>query len=392
MKKVFSFIRREAVLCCSAVLALVSMCWAPPSTVYFTYIDWRVLALLFCLMLVVAGWRTLGLFQVLGAVLIRYAHSLRGLSLVFVGLCFFSSMMITNDVALLTFVPFTIAVLSEVGLTGRLIHVVVLETIAANLGSMMTPIGNPQNLFLFSQSGWTAGHFLLWMLPLTFVSLLAIGILLWLQPNLSFPPTSMEAEPERSLDTVVRSWRFWLYLGLFLLCLANVLHFIGYGLVFLLVTVCTVLVDRKLLCQVDYCLLLTFICFFLFIGNVQELHGVRTLLSDLISGRELWMGVAVSQVISNVPAAMLLSGFTTDYADLLWGVNIGGLGTLIASMASLISYKAYMLTKEAAAGRYLLVFSAYNGVLLVLLCGVAALLGGGHSVGYICEYRCDSTR
>ena len=145
--------------------------------------------------------------------------------------------------------------------------------------------------------------------------------------------------------------RFWLYLGLFLLCLANVLHFIGYGLV---VSTCNgmhcvggpkVAVSGRLLFTANLYLL-----FFFFIGNVQELHGVCTLLSDLISGRELWMGVAVSQVISNVPAAMLLSGFTTDYADLLWGVNIGGLGTLIASMASLISYKAYMLTKEAAAG------------------------------------------
>lgn len=379
MRKWFDFIRREAVLCCAVILAVVSMFWAPPSAVYLTYIDWRVLALLFCLMLVVAGWRKLGLFQILGEVLIRHAQNLRGLSFVFVSLCFFSSMLITNDVALLTFVPFTIAVFSEVGMADRLIPIIVLETIAANLGSMMTPIGNPQNLFLFSQSGWTIGAFLLWMLPLTGLSFLAIFVLVWLQPNARFLSTSTQRTAERRLSTVVRQWRFWVYVGLFLLCLGNVLHLVGYGLVFIVVTVGIVLSDRKLLYQVDYGLLATFVCFFLFIGNMQQVQGIRTLLSQFIVGRELWIGVVVSQVISNVPAAMLLSGFTTNYADLLWGVNIGGLGTLIASMASLISYKAYMVTKGAAAGRYLLVFSAYNGAVLVLLCGVAALLGGGAS-------------
>ena len=217
------------------------------------------------------------------------------------------------------------------------------------------------------------------MLPLPGLSFLAIFVLVWLQPNARFLSTSTQRTAERRLSTVVRQWRFWVYVGLFLLCLGNVLHLVGYGLVFIGVTVGIVLSDRKLLYQVDYGLLATFVCFFLFIGNMQQVQGIRTLLSQFIVGRELWIGVVVSQVISNVPAAMLLSGFTTNYADLLWGVNIGGLGTLIASMASLISYKAYMVTKGAAAGRYLLVFSAYNGAVLVLLCGVAALLGGGAS-------------
>jgi len=374
-KKFAAFFRREAVLCCSALLAIGSMLLVPPNAAYWDYIDWPVLSLLLCLMLVVAGWRRLGLFQSLGLSLSRRVHSLRGLSMILVFLCFFSSMLITNDVALITFVPFSIAIFQGAGLQKQLIPLISLETVAANLGSMLTPIGNPQNLYLFSLGGWSVGEFLLLMAPLTLLSLVTIGLLLWLRPNqaLAGPAAVQNEDSAPDLGQVMKNRRFWLYGLLFCICLCQVFHIFSYYVVLLLVLLAVLFCDASLLKQVDYSLLLTFICFFIFVGNVQHMPAIRDWLSTLISGRELWLGVAASQVVSNVPAALLLSGFTENYRDLLWGVNIGGLGTLIASMASLISYKYYAKAEGAKSGRYLLIFTAYNLVLLAVLC-LAVLL------------------
>ena len=375
-KKILAFLRREAVLCCAALLAVISMLIVPPSAVYGDYIDWPVLSLLLCLMLVVAGWRGLGLFQSLGATLTAHVHSLRGLSLILVGLCFFTSMLITNDVSLITFVPFTITIFVAAGLPGQLIPVVTLETVAANLGSMLMPIGNPQNLYLFSLGGWSVGGFILVMLPLTLLSLLAIGLMIWFRPNSQLERASRVTDEAAipSLAEIIKKWRFWLYLGLFLVCLCQVFHLLSYWMVFIIVLLAVICCQASLLKQADYSLLLTFICFFIFVGNIQQMTVVREWLAQLISGRELWLGIGASQVVSNVPAALLLSGFTENYHDLLWGVNIGGLGTLIASMASLISYKYYANMPGARPGRYLLVFSCYNLILLALLCLEAWLL------------------
>ncbi|MDO4733072.1 MAG: SLC13 family permease [Bacillota bacterium] len=370
LKRIVAFIRREAILCCSALLAVGSMLLVPPSTDYWDYIDWPVLSLLLCLMLVVGGWRSLGLFRSMGSALVRRVRGSRGLGLVLVGLCFFSSMLITNDVALITFIPFTISFFVENGLQKQLIPVISLETVAANLGSMLTPIGNPQNLYLFSLGGWSAGEFLLLMAPLTLLSLVAIALLLWLRPNEALL-ASAAVQGEKAipgLRNIAKSWRFWLYSLLFAVCLCQVFHVLPFFVVLLLVLLAVLCCDASLLKQADYSLLLTFICFFVFVGNVQNMPAVRDWLSALISGRELWLGIAASQVVSNVPAAFLLSGFSQNYSALLWGVNIGGLGTLIASMASLISYKYYVNMEGAKPGSYLLVFTAYNLALLAVLC------------------------
>ena len=368
--EVIAFIKKEAELCAALLLAMISSFFIKPSVNYITYLDYRVLVLLFCLMLVVAGFKNLGIFQLLGEKLCSLVHTTRGLTFVLVNLCFFASMLITNDVSLITFIPFTLSVYAMAGCEKVLIPVVVLETIAANLGSMLTPVGNPQNLLLYSVSGMSMGDFILHMLPLTCVSYVAIVVYIFFIPD-----QHIILHGNQSQDT--KKWlnvRFIVYCILFLICLGNVTHLISsYWTVGLIVAVTIFIVNRRLFTQVDYSLLMTFVGFFIFIGNMKQIPVINQWLQGIIKGNELLVGIVSSQIISNVPAAMLLSGFTTDYKQLLYGVNIGGLGTLIASMASLISYRFYARTYQEQKGRYFRVFTIYNVVLLVLLYVVACI-------------------
>ena len=368
--KVIAFIKKEAVLCAALLLAVISSLFIKPSVNYITYLDYRVLVLLFCLMLVVAGFKNLGIFQLLGEKLCSLVHTTRGLTFVLVNLCFFASMLITNDVSLITFIPFTLSVYAMVGCEKVLIPVVVLETIAANLGSMLTPVGNPQNLLLYSVSEMSMGDFIFHMLPLTCVSYVVIAVCIFFITD-----QHIILHGNQSQDT--KKWlnvSFVVYCILFLICLGNVTHLIqSYWAVGLIVAVTIFIVNRRLFTQVDYSLLMTFVGFFIFIGNMKQIPLINEWLQGIIKGNELLVGIVSSQIISNVPAAMLLSGFTTDYKQLLYGVNIGGLGTLIASMASLISYRFFSRTYQEQKGRYFRVFTIYNVVLLVLLYVVACI-------------------
>lgn len=359
-----AFCRKETLLVVSGGLAALSCLLVRPDRLYLSYPDYRVLALLFSLMLVIAGWQELGFFRWLGAALSRRVGTVRGLLWVLCGLCFFGSMLMTNDVALITFVPFTIALLCRSGAERQLISALVIETVAANLGSMLTPVGNPQNLYLYSLSEMDPVVFLLHMLPIWAVSLVIVCGMILLQKN--SPLTA--AEPQQPAHrSVVRSWRFWVFAGLFAFCLAGVLRFLPYWAVLVGASVVVLLLNRRLFSCVNYSLLVTFLFFFILIGNLGRVEAIRTFLSSAIAGNELWFGVGLSQIISNVPAAMLLAGFSTEYKALLWGVNIGGLGTLIASMASLISYQFYAAVPGAKKGRYLLQFTCFNFAALAVL-------------------------
>ena len=384
--KVKELFQKETVCCIAFLLAVISMCFVVPSKNYISYIDFRVLALLFCLMAVVRGFSSIGVFTRLGTMLLTHVHSLRMLSALFIFLCFFFSMLITNDVALITFVPFTILVLSMAEQKKFLIPVIVLETIAANLGSMLTPLGNPQNLYLYTISGLSIGAFVRIMLPYSFVSAILLLIFILCLPK-DTVSTATAANTANSTNTVTASNTsnviceavkarknprilFTAYLILFLLCLLTVLHILPYQIMFLLVLTGFLLLDYRVLKDVDYFLLLTFLCFFIFIGNMKQISLVHELISKLLVHHEVLMGIGASQIISNVPAAILLSGFTDDYSALLIGVNLGGLGTLIASLASLISFKFYANSNGRDTRRFLGIFTLYNviflGVLFVL--------------------------
>lgn len=363
------FVRREPILCIAALCALGSMAAVPPSAAYGGYIDLRVLALLWCLMAVVAGFRECGCFEVLThRLLTANRGDGRTLSVLLVLLPFFLSMAVTNDVALLTFVPFTLALLDRLGRPSAAIWLLVLQTLAANLGSMATPVGNPQNLYLYAYYGLSAGEFFSALLPLTALSGLALAAaaLPILPRSLPIPQLTPPKSPApRQLAR---------YLALFALCLLSVFRLLPWQGLTVIVLVTLFWTDRAILRQPDYTLLVTFVCFFVFSGNLGQLDAVRSVLGALLRRSTLLTAVLASQVISNVPAAVLLSGFTDQWRALLVGVDIGGLGTPVASLASLITLKLYLVRPDAHPLRFLLAFTAANLAGLVLLLGAAALL------------------
>lgn len=363
-----SFIKKEAVLCIAALCAVATMVLVPPDEKYLNYIDWRVLCLLFSLMGVVAGFKSLGAFQWLTSQLLRRIKSGRILAVTLVLLPFFSSMLVTNDVALLVFVPFTLALLSDLGCEKNMIPVIVLQTVAANLGSMATPVGNPQNLFLYAAFGLTAGEFFSVVLPLTLLSL--AGLTIASVPALPkvLPNRERKREQIRSIP------RMAIYGILFLLCLLTVFRVVPYPITTAVVVLALLILDRKLIGQIDFMLLITFVCFFVVSENLGRVELVRTFLQDLLEKDTLLTAVGASQVISNVPAAVLLSGFTENWRELLAGVNIGGLGTPIASLASLITLKLYLRWPGAKIGKFMLLFLAANLAGLLILLPFAILL------------------
>lgn len=372
MQKIIDFIKKETVLVVATILAVISAIFVSPSAAYLDYIDWRVLGILLSLMIVMAGFQKSGFFDAIGIKLLERTKNTAQLVGVLVFLCFFSSMFITNDVALLTFVPFAVLTLQKCHQERLMVMVLVLQTIAANLGSMLTPIGNPQNLYLYNLAGMEMGEFILFMLPYTAVSGVLLLIILFVlsarKQKISMEECSFTYE--RSEGSCRKNL---LYFILFVLSLLVVARVLPYYIVLLIVLAVVFFMDRDILSKVDYCLLLTFISFFIFTGNMGNLPAVRDTLQSLVAGRELGIGILSSQFISNVPAALLLSGFTEDYRSLLLGVNLGGLGTLIASMASLISYKIYAHNYNKTKGIYLLWFTVANLLFLAVLVAVAIM-------------------
>lgn len=372
MKAIKILLKNETVFCVSLVLAVLSALIVHPDAGYAAYPDYRTIALLFCLMIIVAGAQSLGIFAMLGHFLLKGAGSVKKLSAIMVLLCFFSSMVITNDVALITFVPFTLMIFQMGGRIDRVLKLVVLETIAANLGSMATPIGNPQNLYLYSISGFSVPQFAWAVLP--YVGIALVMLMAAVMAGRDEPLMNVEIREK----TKRNGKKFWgkaaVFLVLLFLCLLVVFRILPYQPVLICVMVTVLLVDRKLYLSVDYFLLLTFLCFFVFIGNMKRIPEINEWLVTVVNGRELIAGILTSQVISNVPAAILLSGFSSDLSALLTGVNLGGLGTLIASLASLISFKFIARVYPNEKGKFLKVFTVWNVLFLIVLAVAAMLL------------------
>ena len=399
MKKILYFIKKETVLSIAVVLAVISVFFVTPDREYISYIDFRTLAILFCLMSIVAGLRNIGVFDKLAERLLAKVHGIGGVTVILICLCFFMSMFITNDVSLITFVPFTIILMKKRNpdVDGKwMLKVIVMQTIAANLGSMLTPLGNPQNLYLYGKAGIGIAEFLKIMLPYTvcaFALLMAwIGLASMvrkrklsheekteIKQNKGLDSAEDKASTKRQKDPLGASgskwgkkdaeWieKFTAYIILFVISLLAVSHILPYGVPFALVFLYLLLRDRKILTQVDYSLLCIFIALFIFIGNLGRIPAFSQLLSDILTGREVVTSVIASQVMSNVPAAILLSGFTDHIRELVIGTNLGGLGTLIASMACLISFKYVAREDRSFRGRYFLEFTVANVIFLFIM-------------------------
>ena len=364
MKHIITFMKKETILTIAWVLTLITAFIIPPSRDYISYIDWRSLGILWGLMLIMAGFKENGFFDWIGTCLLSKTKRVGQLSFVLVFLCFFCSMLITNDVALITFVPFAIFMLEKCGQHKLLIPVIVLQTIAANLGSMLTPIGNPQCLYLYGISDLSLSDFILWMLPYTVLS----GVLLLLCLLFMKGRKQTIQMKETLAGTETRKKKWLIYTILFALAILVVARILPYYLMLAAVLIVMVFIDRKVIGSIDYALLFTFIGFFLFTGNLSHIPSINQALTRMVSGHEILTGILASQCISNVPAALLLSGFSDNIKALLIGVNVGGLGTLIASMASLISYKSFAHNYNSEKGRYFLFFTIANVGFLAVLC------------------------
>lgn len=360
MEKIKKIISSNIVLFISLAAALVSMIFVPPCSAYKDYIDFPVLVMLFCLMGVVAAFRKIGVFDAVTDFLLNRTSSARMIAFIMMNLCFFSSMLVTNDVALLTFVPLCIGVAKYSSDKWFLIKTVVIETAAANLGSMMTPVGNPQNLFLYSHFNLSGSDFIKTLLPVGILSytILSASVFMIKNEKMSF---------EKADRNKISIRNCVVYSLLFAVCLLAVAGIVNKYICLIITAIVLFISDRNVFRKIDYSLLATFVCFFVFVGNLGEIESIRSFISETMSGREVIVSALISQVISNVPAAIMLSGFTDKALLLLAGVNIGGLGTPVASLASLISFRCYSADRNAQKGKYMLFFLIYNFAFLAVL-------------------------
>lgn len=386
MNKLISFIKREPVLFAALLLAVVSVAIIRPApSLCVQAIDFRTLTILFSLMIVIKAFQSQNFLNVIAARLLRLCKTQRSLYFLMTLLVFFSSMFVTNDVALLTFVPITILIFTRIGLP--CLKLVVLETLAANLGSCITPMGNPQNLYLFSYYGFSAGEFFALTARIAVPSLFILCVMILIitrkpHGDTTTGPASGTLDHnilQSQVSFITFDFRTVLYVADFILCLLTVFHFVNY-LIMLGVTVVVMMVcNFRLFKKVDYSLLLTFVGFFIFTKTLSTVPAFCNFINSMLSTplKTYITGILTSQVISNVPAALLLSGFTTNGDMLLLGVNVGGLGTLIASMASVISFKIYNNSDEAQTPegkKYFGVFTVYNVVLLIILGIIVSVL------------------
>lgn len=376
VEKIKAFVKKEIVFVISFILAAASCFFVKPSADYINYIDTKVLYLLFAFMAVVAGLRECGVFDKCAKFMCKLSGSVRTIGIALVFMCFVFSMLITNDVALLTFVPFTVMLLASCGQTKHVVYIIVLETIGANLGSMLTPMGNPQNLFLYSSMGLTAIQFCKILLPYTIVSALLLVVCCFFIPGKKLFEDEVKkneffaSENQSQENSGLRVFRTIVYLVLFAVCILSVLKIIPAWILAIVVAAAVAAVQVKILLKVDYILLLTFVCFFIFSGNIQNIAVIKEKLEGIVAGHEFITGILSSQIISNVPATLLLYPFVDGIngaKELLIGVDMGGLGTIIASLASLISYKLYANAEGADGKKFIGQFTLMSLIFIAVL-------------------------
>lgn len=345
-----NFIKKEIVLILSVSLAIITSFISSPK---LSYIDFKVLLLLFNLMVVVAAFKELKVLDSIAISLLRKCSTYTSISFSLVFITFLASMVVTNDVALITFVPLSIVVAKKSDI--NVLKIVILQTLAANLGSSFTPMGNPQNLFIYSFYNLDPSDFFNITAPLVILSVLFLSVIILKIKKIKLDLHLEDVEIKNKKDVIFFSI-------LFAIILLSVFHIVDYKLAFIITLLTVLILNKKLLTQIDYSLLITFIGFFIFIGNISTMDSIRSFMMGILNSPQSTFITSIlsSQIISNVPATMLLSGFTNNFKELLLGVNIGGMGTLIASLASVISYKIYTNEFKDDSSTYLKHFTFYN--------------------------------
>lgn len=394
-QRVLTFLRSETILIVATLLAIISCFIVPPDGQYGGYVHVSTILQLVCLMLVVVGFQRIGVFRIIGSSLLHRVHTARGVVLTFIALTFISAMFITNDVALLTFVPFALAVLVMAHMEDKAIIVCALMTVAANTGSMLTPVGNAHNLYFKALTGMSTGHFLRIMAPYSILAAVLLVVVTCVvfrgrriaefdgMDSKGFERGVLAPDPTRHQPDEIKvtgygagygGWRAIVYTGVFVVCVLAVSDMVPLWVMCAVTFVAMVVCDRGSFRHADWALPLTFIMFFVFIGNMKRVPEFAGIAQAFVGQHPLEVSIISSQIISNVPASLLLSGFCDQWVPLIIGTNIGGMGTLIASMASLITYKNYTRQYPRQKGRYLGVYTAVSVMFLLLMYGLAVII------------------
>ena len=394
-QRVLTFLRSETILIVATLLAIISCFIVSPDGQYGGYVHVSTISQLVCLMLVVVGFQRIGVFRIIGSSLLHRVHTARGVVLTFIALTFISAMFITNDVALLTFVPFALAVLVMAHMEDKAIIVCALMTVAANTGSMLTPVGNAHNLYFKALTGMSTGHFLRIMAPYSILAAVLLVVVTCVvfrgrriaefdgMDSKGFERGVLAPGPARHQPDEIKvtgygagygGWRAIVYTGVFVVCVLAVSDMVPLWVMCVVTFVAMVVCDRGSFRHADWALPLTFIMFFVFIGNMKRVPEFAGIAQAFVGQHPLEVSIISSQIISNVPASLLLSGFCDQWVPLIIGTNIGGMGTLIASMASLITYKNYTRQYPRQKGRYLGVYTAVSVMFLLLMYGLAVII------------------
>ncbi len=359
-QRAVAFAKKNAVMLIALVAALITTFFVPVDKEYLGYFDYKTLVCLFCVLAVVCALKNISFFYMLAHKIVQLFKNARMSVLSLVYVTFIGSMFLANDMALLTFLPLGFLVLTATGKNKYMAFTFIMQNIAANLGGMLTPFGNPQNLYLYSKFSIPTLEFMAIMAPpfILSITLITLCCFIFVKPEpLEVDDVQIKMPPVKTA----------IYLALFVISIVIVFRVIPYWIGLIIVSLVLLFMDRKALKQVDYPLLLTFVFFFIFSGNMARIDGVRNLFSALLEKNTLIVSALSCQVISNVPSAILLSQFTSNYADLLVGVNIGGVGTLISSLASLITFREYVKNNPGKTGKYVALFSAFNFAFLIIL-------------------------
>lgn len=362
MKVLKSFIKQNTVTCIAFMAAILTCIVVPPDKEYLGYFDCKTLSCLFCVLAVVCALKNVNFFYMLARKIVQLFKNARMSVLALVYITFIGSMLIANDMALMTFLPLGYLVVKKTGKEKYMAFLFVMQNIAANLGGMLTPFGNPQNLYLYTKFQIPNLEFMKIMAPPFIIAVLLITIccIAFVKPEpLELDDKQFVVEPVKTV----------IYLLLFALSIAIVFRGIPYGIGLLVIPAVLLIMDKEALKMVDYGLLFTFVFFFIFSGNLARIEVIRNIFSALLEKSTLLISVLSCQFISNVPSAILLSQFTDNYAELLLGVNIGGVGTLIASLASLITFREYTTHNPEKTRHYIKVFTIFNMAFLIILTG-----------------------
>lgn len=359
-EKIFNFIKSEVVLTVATVLAIITMFFVPIDKEYLSYFDYNTLICLFCMLAVVAGLKSTNVFELISRKLIGLFHTRRAVIYTLVFGTFFFDMIVANDMSLITFLPLTYIVLHSTKNDKYLAFTFIMQTIAANMGGMITPYGNPQNLYLYSYYNIETTEFF----SILFAQVITVAILLWI--CCAFVPNE-NLKLRKSSKIIISKKTLIVYAILFVLVILSVFRVVPYLLTLAIVLITIFIMDRKRFKQVDYALISTFCVFFVFSGNMARIPQIKTFISEIVVKNTLLAGIISCQFISNVPTAIFLSKFTQNYRDLLISVNIGSLGILISSLASLITLKEFLKHQPKNFFKYLGMFTVFNTMFLIVL-------------------------